>query len=125
MKVLVFGSREWVEEKPIHRELSKLPPETIIVHGAQRGADNIAGYVAEKLGFEVRPYPADWDRLKLGAGPVRNAKMLAKEHPDPAGVFFDLALCFHKDPGLGKGSKQMRGLLDEAEPEVELRIFRR
>ena len=45
MKVLVCGSRKWLEQKPIERELRKLPPGTIVVHGACRGADNIAGYV--------------------------------------------------------------------------------
>lgn len=107
----------------IERELTKLPSKTIIVHGAAPGADNIGGYVATKLGFEVRPYPADWARLGLGAGPVRNQKMLDKEHlPEEP---LDLALCFHEDPNLGKGSADMRDRLVKATPTIELRVFRR
>ena len=120
MKVLVCGSREWVEQAPIERELRKLPPGTIIVHGACRGADNIAGYVAKLLGFEVRPYPADWDFYGPSAGILRNKKMLDKEHPDKAGVRIDKALAFHRDPNLGKGTKDMVKRLKQAEIPYEV-----
>lgn len=123
MKVLVFGSRKWVEQGIIERELSKLPHGTVVVHGAASGADNIGGYVATKLGFEVRPYPADWGRFGLGAGPARNQKMLDEEHLPHEPL--DLALCFHEDPNLGKGSADMRDRIAKASPAIELRVFRR
>ena len=108
MKALVCGSREWVEQAPIERELRKLPPGTIIVHGGCRGADNIAGYVAKQLGFEVRPYPVpkgDWQRFGPAAGHIRNQRMLDEEHLKREGI--DRVLAFHKDPGLGKGTRDM------------------
>ncbi len=123
MKVLVFGSRKWLEQSVVERELKSLPAGTIIVHGAAPGADNIGGYVAARLGFEVRAYPADWNKYKLGAGPVRNQQMLDEEHVP--GEPIDLALCFHEDPNLGKGSADMRDRLATANPSIELRVFRR
>jgi hypothetical protein len=126
MKVLVCGSREWVEQAPIERELRKLPPGTIIVHGACRGADNIAGYVAKQLGFEVRAYPVsneEWKKFGPAAGYLRNAKMLAEEHPDKTGVYVDLVLAFHRDPSLGKGTRNMVGLAKKALPAISTETY--
>lgn len=124
MKVLVFGSRKWVAQGVVERELKKLPAGTIVIHGAAPGADNIGGYVASQLGFEVRAYPADWKRHGLAAGPLRNQQMLDEEHTESKG-FFDRALCFHEDPNLGKGSADMRDRLKKAVPPIELQVFRR
>mgnify|MGYP001558193226 FL=1 len=123
MKVLVFGSRKWLSQRAVERELSKLPPGTVIIHGAAPGADNIAGYVAEQLGFVVRKYPANWTLFGRGAGPIRNRQMLEEEHPHPDGTTFDLAICFHEDPNLGVGSADMRTCLLKAEPAIPLEIF--
>jgi len=120
MKVLVCGSRRWVAQAPIERELRKLPPGTIIVHGAARGVDNIAGYVGERLGFIVRAYPADWDQHQKAAGSIRNSQMLKEEHPDPAGVYIDLVLAFHEDPDLGKGTRDMVTKASKAKPAIRI-----
>lgn len=98
MKVLVCGSREWKNRDAIWRELKKLPGGTIIVHGAARGADRMAGEIGRLLGFEVRPYPADWDKDgRKSAGPIRNSRMLKTEHPDRDGVYIDRVLAFAVD----------------------------
>lgn len=124
MKVLVCGSRKWLSQKSIEEALKKLPKGTVIIHGACEGADNIAGYVANKLGFVVRDYPAEAEgRTWPSAGPLRNQEMLDKEHIE--GDYFDLALVFHKDPGLGKGTKDMHSRLEEAVPSIPIEIHRK
>lgn len=105
MKVLVCGSRDWFDWGPIERELAKLPPGTIIVHGGARGADTIAGEVARRLGFEVRRYPADWDRFGKGAGPIRNAQMLREEHRPSEPI--DMVLAFSKNFAASRGTADM------------------
>lgn len=125
MKILVSGSRKWVEQAPVERVLRRFPPGTILVHGAAPGADNIAGYVGKRFGFIVRAYPADWDANPFGAGPVRNSFMLEKEHPDPDGVYIDLWIAFHRDPNLGKGTRDMRKKIEAAQPRIEVEIYRR
>lgn len=118
----MFGSREWVDQGPIERELKKLPPGATVIHGACRGADNIAGDVAARLGFTVRAYPAQWEQHgRKAAGPRRNQQMLEEEHlpKEP----YDFALCFHKDPGLGVGSKDMKARCDAVGIRVD--VFRR
>jgi len=108
VKVLVFGSREWHWDGVIFRVLSRLPPDTILVNGYAPGADKIADSMGRKLGFEVRPYPADWDKLGPAAGPIRNAAMLTREHPDPQGIKID------KGFGFSTG-RQNKGTHDMAE----------
>jgi len=125
MKVLVCGSRKWVDQRPIERELLKLPPDTIVIHGACPGADNIAAYVAKRLGFVVRGYPALAKGRKWPeAGPDRNQEMLDEEHPSKDGALIDLALIFHKDPNLGRGTKDMHARLKAANPDIRIKIHR-
>ena len=105
MKVLVTGSRDWSDIDAVVRELSRLPMGSIVVHGACRGADTIAGVVAEALGFEVRPYPALWNTLGNSAGPIRNREMLCSEHR--RGEPIELVIAFHADIESSKGTKDM------------------
>ena len=114
MKVLVCGSRDWLNEPAVERELLKLPKGTIIVHGdCPTGADAIADKVARRLGFEVRPYPANWEGelaatgSSKAAGPKRNAKILREEHPDKAGKPFTFGLAFTEDLARSRGTKDM------------------
>ena len=82
MKVLVTGSRAFLDESAIRRELSVFPVGTIIVHGhCREGADAIADRVASSLGFEVRRYPAKWNSFsQTFSGHARNRRMVREEH---------------------------------------------
>lgn len=84
MKILVSGSRKWVEQASIEAALKLLPPGTVIIHGACAGVDNIAADIARRLGFIVRGYPAEAEgRTWPEAGPDRNQIMLDREPPFP------------------------------------------
>ena len=78
-RALVCGSRRWTDRPLIERTLRAYGP-ALIVHGAARGADQIAGDVAEQLGWPVEAHPADWRRHGRSAGPRRNLAML-DTHP--------------------------------------------
>ena len=54
------------------------PSSTTIIHGGAKGLDTVADIVARNLGFNVKAYPAEWDRLS--AGLQRNSQML-NENP--------------------------------------------
>jgi hypothetical protein len=99
-RVLVTGSREWADLGPIRRELAKLPAGAIVIHGAARGADRLAGEAAAGLGLDVRPCPADWERYGKGAGHIRNRRMLAEDKPD-------LVLAFHGNLDESSGTRHM------------------
>lgn len=94
MKILCCGSRFWDDEKAIANAIAKygaIPEETIIIEGEAKGADTIAKYFANRLGYLVKGYPADWATFGKSAGPIRNQKML-DDNPD-----IDLVLAFHDD----------------------------
>lgn len=86
MRLLVCGSRTWTDEESVRREIVRLAP-THVIHGAAKGADSVAAYVATMwacavgAGLIVEPYPADWERDGKAAGPIRNARMLRDGKP--------------------------------------------
>lgn len=74
-RLLITGSREWTDEVAIHGALLLHGPGEV-VHGAARGADRIAGALADRLGWPVDAHPADWDRYGRAAGTMRNRRMV-------------------------------------------------
>ena len=101
MRVLCCGDRKWKDAELIRNALTRIGMYPIIIEGECEGADLLARDVAEQIGFEVIPFPANWARYKLGAGPVRNQQMLDEGKPD-------LVLAFHDNLlGRSKGTKDM------------------
>jgi len=128
MVVLICGSRDWdgVEEAELIKgELRQLPSGTVIIHGAQRGADNLAGFEADLMGFRVIPVPADWDEYGLGAGPVRNRKMLSGLLKARVAGQEVRVIAFHHDPNLGKGTRDMVNIAEENGIPVKRVIWNR
>lgn len=101
MRIIITGDRNWADEDGIESVLEMLPNTSIIVHGACRGADTVAGKVAKKLGFEVEEWLADWEVEGRSAGPQRNQRML------DSGC--DLVVAFHYNLHKSKGTKDMVG----------------
>lgn len=66
MRILVTGSREFRSVNTIRAALARIEHENpgphTVVHGASRGADNIAGGLARRMRWTVEPHPADWGR---------------------------------------------------------------
>lgn len=105
-KVILCGSRDWEDAHPIYLTLAGLKAmceaigeELVLVHGAARGADSIAGDIGTSLGIRVIPVPAEWDKYGKKAGPIRNQKML-DDHDISAVYAFRL-------PGYSNGTDDM------------------
>lgn len=98
-RVLICGSRGWTNERLIGAVVAALPPGTVVIHGAARGADSIAGRAAEQCGLPVEQYPAEWRRYGRAAGHRRNTQMLTDGRPD-------LVIAFRLD-GPSKGTDNM------------------
>jgi len=81
MKVLVCGSRNWVDELPIRQCLLSLHP-SLVIEGAARGADSLAAKAARSLHIPVREFPAQWEKFGRSAGYRRNLQMLLEGKPD-------------------------------------------
>lgn len=104
MRVIVCGDRNWKRVDIIERELKKLPADTLIIHGAAKGADTLGAFVADRLGFKVindgKGFPAQWKIYGKGAGPIRNQQMIDEGKPD-------LVLAFHENFHESKGTRDM------------------
>jgi cytidylate kinase len=69
-------------------------------HGAAKGADTLAGEIAEEYGLKVIKFPARWDLYGRAAGPIRNTKMLREGKPK-------IIYAFYTDKNESKGTKDM------------------
>ena len=74
MRILVCGDRNWTDADVIQDVLIHYPPGTVIIHGACRGADRIAGEIAKRLGMEVLATRANWRKFGKWAGPFATKK---------------------------------------------------
>jgi hypothetical protein len=109
MKALICGGREnnkETDEKRLFAYMDQFVSDeaanghatVCIVHGGARGTDTSAERWAKVRGISsqvVRIKRSDWKKYGLGAGPMRNAKMLALKP--------DVVIAF---PG-GNGTKDM------------------
>ena len=78
--LLVAGSRNFNDYNLLSSTLDKLlsnqqNKKIIIIEGEARGADTLAKKYAEEKGYEVIPFPADWNGWGKKAGYMRNAEM--------------------------------------------------
>jgi len=101
MKVLVCGSREWIDYPAVRDRLARLPGDTEIIHGGASGADFWAKLSARHLGLPEQAFPADWRTHGKRAGILRNLQML-DECPD-------LVIAFQVN-----GSRGTQHTIDEA-----------
>lgn len=80
MRILITGSRDWDDLNCIYNAIYKehigSEKNTVVVHGGARGADYLAGRVADTLKLDIEVYKADWDTYGKAAGFVRNDKMV-------------------------------------------------
>lgn len=102
-KIIVTGSRDWSDITSVVETLKIYDKSTILVHGNCRGADIICAVVGETLGFEIRPYPADWDTHGKPAGIIRNQLMIDTENKTDEPI--DLCIAFHDEIENSKGTK--------------------
>lgn len=75
MRILFTGSRHWNNAAPVAAIINSLPDHAIVIHGAARGLDSLAGHLAKQRGLTVESYPADWNRYGKSAGFRRNEHM--------------------------------------------------
>jgi hypothetical protein len=100
VRVLVCGDRNWSNESVIRQVIDSLPERTVVIEGAARGADSIAGKCAKERGLEVLEFPANWSVYGKVAGFIRNRQMLTEGKPD-------IVVGFHENIVESKGTKDM------------------
>ena len=101
MNILICGDRYYTDWKKIQEYLNTLDPlQDVIIHGAARGADSLAGNLATSMKMRVLEFPAKWEEFNKAAGPIRNQQMIDEGHPD-------IVVYFHDNIDGSKGTKDM------------------
>lgn len=102
-RVLVTGDRWWTDAALIAIALEQVRAMgkiEVVIHGAARGADTLAGIEATAMGLRVIACPADWTAHGKAAGPRRNQSMLVDHKPN-------IVLAFHDNLAESKGTFDM------------------
>lgn len=89
-RVAVVGSRSFPALSLVECFVAGLPPGVVVVSGGARGVDAAAAAAALECGLALEVFRADWGRFRRGAGPVRNAALVA------GGL--SVLVCFVSDP---------------------------
>ena len=89
-RLLVCGGRDYTDRAHVFATLDRVhakKPVALVIHGAARGADTLAGEWAEDRGIEVWRFVASWQKHGNAAGPIRNQAMLATAKPEGVVAF--------------------------------------
>lgn len=89
MRLLICGDRNWTDISFMRNLMKDLPKDTVIIQGCARGADSIAGLLADELDLVQEKYPANWNVHGRAAGPIRNQRMLTEGKPTHCWAFHD------------------------------------
>lgn len=85
MRLLVCGGRDFDNRDLLRWQMNLAVGEhknVTVIHGGARGADRLAGAIAEAAGIPVVVFRAYWDRYGKRAGFIRNKQMLDEGKPD-------------------------------------------
>lgn len=108
MKILICGSRNWVDHTPIKEVIDSLSPDSTVLVGGATGADLIAQRLAEERDdIKVEVYYAQWDIWGKRAGPIRNIEML-EQKPN---IVYAFPLGESKGTYFTSGEAKKRGIL--------------
>lgn len=89
-RLLVCGSRDYTDRERVWSVLDRVNakrPLGVVIHGAARGADTLAGEWAEEREVEVWRFPAKWGEEGRAAGHLRNQRMLDVGQPQGVVAF--------------------------------------
>lgn len=85
MRILICGGRDYDDREELFYEVTHSVEDwrnAVIISGMARGADALGVDFAKTYGLELLEFPADWDRYKKAAGPIRNQQMIDEGKPD-------------------------------------------
>lgn len=90
-RVIIAGSRDFSNYQLLCEKMDKLLTNInepiAVLCGKARGTDTLGERYAHERGYEVRYFPADWERYGRSAGYRRNTQMA--ENADALVAFWD------------------------------------
>ena len=110
MKILITGSREWLDPISIMEVFERHPNDEFIFGDCPSGADVMAWCFAIAKGVKYKRYIAHWNMYGLIAGSLRNEQMVCKG-PD---------LCYGFLKGKSKGTRNCLSLCNKAKIKTHI-----
>lgn len=95
MRVIVTGSRGYLDRKQVEMELDvtlmrrRSDQPMVVIHGGARGPDSWAGAWAKEHNLKSELFSADWQTHGKAAGMIRNRAMVEQGNPDLCLAFWD------------------------------------
>lgn len=119
IRIIVAGSRNFDNYDLLSSELTKYIAsyEVVIVSGTAKGADRLGERFATDNGFEIRRFPADWNKYGKSAGVIRNREM-ADYASKGNGILFAFW------DGKSKGTEHMITIANKCDLEVHVVKYR-
>jgi hypothetical protein len=105
MKIIIAGSRNFNDYNLLKTSCDNLLTQFTnieIVSGTARGADKLGERYAREKGYDIKQFPANWDKFGKSAGYIRNDEMA--QYSDMLIAFWD---------GTSKGTKHMIDLANK------------
>jgi hypothetical protein len=112
MKIIIAGGRAFNDYNLLCQKCDKLlslQVEIEIVSGTANGADKLGERYANKKGYPVKKFPANWEKYGKSAGYKRNEEMA--KYADALIAFWD---------GKSKGTKHMIDLAKRYDLKVKV-----
>jgi hypothetical protein len=112
MKIIIAGSRNFNDYNLLKSSCDNLLTQFTnieIVSGTARGADKLGERYARERGYDIKQFPANWDKFGKSAGYIRNDEMA--QYADMLIAFWD---------GTSKGTKHMIDLANKRGIKVEI-----
>ena len=112
MKIIIAGSRNFNDYNLLKSSCDNLLTQFTnieIVSGTARGADKLGERYAREKGYDIKQFPANWDKFGKSAGYIRNDEMA--KYSDMLVAFWD---------GTSKGTKHMIDLANKRSLKVEI-----
>ena len=112
MNIIIAGSRNFNDYNLLKSSCDNLLTQFTnieIVSGTARGADKLGERYAREKGYDIKEFPANWDKFGKSAGYIRNDEMA--KYADMLIAFWD---------GTSKGTKHMIDLANKRGIRVEI-----
>lgn len=117
-RIVVAGCRDFCDYKIAKKYIDfcisdiKKKYNLIFISGGCRGADLLGERYAKENGFELKIYPANWEKYGKSAGPIRNKQMAAD---------CDYLICFWD--GKSPGTKSMIHFAKQSNIPTRIKII--
>lgn len=114
MRIIIAGSREFNDYEYLKQRCNQVISflelkDITIISGTANGADKLGEQYAKEKGYEIKQYPANWNKYGKSAGYLRNVEMAENA---------DVLIAFWRNQS--KGTKHMIDIASDKNLKVHI-----